>query len=708
MLFQINDKQTVRVIYFNRVSSIIYAIDMEKNRWPFQLSKDWLINALDSGEIQSINGDPYIASFMEENLTDAQINRRDRAWEIVNFIVHQIEREELIYISKYREQVIKETIDVYSINYSTVKNYLIRYWRGGKIRQALLPAFRFCGSKGKEKASSRKKRGRPNSHNPKSGINVDETIKKYFRIGLNRYYYNERQNSLKTTYELIIKDFFTEIKVDDFGNEVPIIKDITGIPTYPQFLYWFKKLNDPKKEVMKRKGTRNYFQNYRTIIGDSTQDAGLGPGTLWQVDATQFDIYLVSSVNRNLIVGRPTLICVIDSYSRMIVGINVNFEPFNSYTGVMMALVNSMTSKEEFCLQYGITLDKGEWDVACIPQRIFADRGELNGRQIEEAIANLGISVQNAPAYRADYKGIIEQAFAQLNLKVKPFADGVVKNDRTRGDEEYRLNANLTIEEFTKIIIKCVLFHNNHHVLSSYVLDEMMLEGEVEKIPSKIWNYGLSNKKGKLRVLPEATIKQHLLPTDFATVTPRGIKYKKMLYASDHTLKNNWFQTARINGSWKVKVWFDPRDLSHLFIVNEDGEFHKVTLLEHLSKFQNKGIEEINKIIRYEELQDHKGKERELQEKMKLFDDIETIVGAGRKRTKEGKNGELSKTARLKGIRENQRDERERLREEIRNKNNFNPLNVDYEIDVSNEKDENDELDLFRTLGQPDWNDNDE
>ncbi|QGS68166.1 DDE-type integrase/transposase/recombinase [Oceanobacillus sp. 143] len=252
---------------------------------------------------------------------------------------------------------------------------------------------------------------------------------------MNRYYYNERQISLKTTYELILKDFFTEVRTDSKGNEVPVLLDSSRIPTYHQFLYWYRKLNNPKKELISRKGARNYFQNHRTIIGNSTQDAGLGPGTLWQIDATQFDIYLVSSIDRNLIVGRPTVICCIDVYSRMIMGINVTFESFNSYTGVMVALVNSMTSKEDYCLQYGIKLEENEWDVSCVPQRIFADRGELNGKQIEDAIAGLGISIQNAASYRPDFKGVIERLFGLFNLKSSLLQMELLKTGRTQKKE---------------------------------------------------------------------------------------------------------------------------------------------------------------------------------------------------------------------------------------------------------------------------------
>lgn len=703
MLLQYRNGKTIRIVRCDQVSEILFVIEMNSNRWPYILNKNAILKAYHENEITILDNDPYVSVVVEEQISSARRNRVERAWNIVNFVLKQLDSEVLIFKSNYRKVAINKAVKSYKVSYVTVKNYLIRYWQGGKTKVALLPKFHLIGSKGKDKNVGVKKRGRPRKSGVE-GVNIDDRIKKYFRIGLNRYYYNNRGSSLKTTYELILKDFFSENIIDQGGNKVPVIKDTSNIPTYHQFYYWYKKMNNPKKEIVSRYGTRNYYQNYRTIIGNSTEDAGLGPGTLWQIDSTQFDIYLVSSVNRNLIVGRPTLICVIDVYSRMIVGINITFESFNSYIGTMVALANSMLPKDDYCLQYGIKLEEGEWDVACVPQRIFADRGELNSKQIEDAIEGLGISIQNAPPYRADYKGIIEQVFAQMNLKVKPFVDGVVKNGKTpldRGDLDYRLKANLTIDEFTKIIIKCVLFHNNHHVLSQYVLDEMMLEENVEKIPAKIWDFGLKNKKGQLRVLDEKTIKTHLLPTDTASITARGVRYKKMFYASGYTLKNRWYQMARINGSKKIKIWYDPRDLTNIYTINEEGEFHKLTLLDNLSKYQRKGIYEINQLIKYEESLDEKSKEKELQAKMKLFSDIDEIVDIGKRKTEAEKDINLSKSKRLKGIRENQKMERELQRQQDKVKKSL--VSDAFNLDINNIDDIEDELKLFREIQQMEW-----
>ncbi|MGO4271183.1 Mu transposase C-terminal domain-containing protein [Paenibacillus sp. TAF58] len=252
------------------------------------------------------------------------------------------------------------------------------------------------------------------------------------------------------------------------------------------------------------------------------------------------------------------------------------------------------------------------------------------------------------------------------------------------------------IEEFTEIILKCVLFHNKSHVLKDYILDELMLEEKVEKIPIEIWNHGLRHRKGQLRTLPEEMIKTHLFPTDTASVTSRGVSYKKMLYASEYTLKNEWFQKSRIKGSWKVKICYDPRDLTNIYVIDENNQgLQKLTLLDHLTKYANKGIEEIERMAEYEQSMDEKSKDRELQEKVKLFTEIEQIVKDAKRKTDSERDYSKSKSKRLAGIKENQRNER------LLHRGNINKK-ISITEDTYPHAEELDELQLFRQLQNDD------
>ncbi|WP_306978192.1 Mu transposase C-terminal domain-containing protein [Alkalibacillus salilacus] len=691
MIFRNKDGEVWRVLDVNHFDKTLIVIELHSQRLPYVLNQSEVKHQYAQSNLEIIKEDYFTIAVDDSQITSKQKAKRDHAWEIVQYTISQVD-EHRIYDSKYRQKAIKQTNERFGVGYSTVKKYLIKYWQRGMTLNALLPDYFKCGMPGHERKHSNIKRGRPRS-NGKKGVNIDETVKKKIKAGLNRHYYTDKQNTLMTAYELTIRDFFTEVIKDSYGQESRVVKN--EIPTYNQFRYWFKKYNDPKHEISKRFGSRVYYQQYRPIVGDSTQDAGFGPGNLWQTDSTPLDVYCVSSVDRNAIVGKPLLHLVIDVYSRVIVGFSLSFESLNAYSGAMNALYNSMTPKDEFCKRFGIELE-GEWDIDCVPQRIFTDRGELSGKQIENAITNLGISIQNSPGYRPETKAIIEQAFHQMMQRITPHVDGaVVSGNRVkeRGEKDYRLYANLTVHDLTKILIRCIIFYNNHHLMSDYELSEDMMNQGVKKIPMDIWQYGVSHVKGTIRKLPSDVIKMHLLPTTEATVTAKGIKFKKMFYVSSYGLQQNWFQQAR-DKTWKEKIWYDPTDLTHIFIFNrEEQSFITFSLVDHLEKYKSKSIDEVNVMLQAENEKDKSAKEDELQAKMQLLDQIEEIVRDGAGKTSKELNEEVSKSQKVNDIQENRRFERE-----LNRKNNRH-TEPESDRGVSSVEDETD-LELFKRLRQ--------
>jgi len=710
MIIQYNNDKVLRVLYVDNVSKNTFAVNIKEEKWPQVYSLESILKDLDF-KICNIEEDTYIKKIDEEDVSEVAREKRDSSWEIVSFILAKLEGMKP-YISKYRNPIINEASQMYGVSYNTIKGYMIRFWKYGKIRNALMGNYHKCGAKGAEKSSGLNKRGRPSSGG-KKGINIDGNIKRIFITGLNKYYYNSRQNNLKTSYELIIRDNFVQEYINQGGEQIPVINNDL-IPTYGQFYYWFKKLNNTKNEVIKRKGERIYHQNYRSIIGSSTQEAELGPSTLWQIDSTIFDIYLVSSLNRNNIVGRPILYQVMDVYSRLIVGFSLTLESFNSYNGAMLALINAMTSKVEFCKKYGVDISEEEFPYA-IPQSILADRGELINKSIQTAIENLNITIQNSPPYRADYKGIIEQAFHQINLKIKPFADGVVANGvnlKERGQQEYRTKSNLTLHELTTIVLKSIIFYNTRHVLSEEVSREMAFEENIEKIPIKIWDYGIENNKGVLRKLPSDIVETMLYPADVGQVTPKGVSFKKMLYASDYTLKQGWFSKARIKGSWSIKLLYNPLDLTNIYYVEDDKKtIRKLTLVEHLKKYSNKSESEISDYLRQGKEINDLARERELSNKIKLFNEIEAITNRAREEYKDGRDDSLSKRKRLKGIDENNKRERELNRQELVSRASYeetveaNSEDIKHSEIKQSDENANDDLGLFINVQEEHWED---
>ena len=72
-----------------------------------------------------------------------------------------------------------------------------------------------------------------------------------------------------------------------------------------------------------------------------------------------------------------------------------------------------------------------------------------------------------------------------------------------RGDKDYRIGAKLDLHQFTQVMIKCILYHNNHYHLDYYKRDQDMLEDNVPCIPIKLWNWGIANRGGGLEQFPK-------------------------------------------------------------------------------------------------------------------------------------------------------------------------------------------------------------
>lgn len=195
---------------------------------------------------------------------------------------------------------------------------------------------------------------------------------------------------------------------------------------------------------------------------------------------------------------------------------------------------------------------------------ILADRGEFEGYKVEPLINGLNIKVENTSPYRHDWKGIVEKLFDTSQQHLKPFLPGYIDKDfNERGAEDYRLKAKLTLEQYTKLMIRFVIYYNNNHYMKDYVRDEEMIKAGVKPIPSELWNWGLKNRAGKLKSVPIEIVKFYLLPTTTATATHKGIKFKNMLYSCDTAIKESWFSLARPGQKGKLESEYFLRSLQY-------------------------------------------------------------------------------------------------------------------------------------------------
>lgn len=646
-----------RILWISTDYSVAVLVDIYANKsTPIYIYVDDIVNDIEAKSAIIIKDDPFQVFRNENEISEKEKEIRNKAWEIIKAIAEK-ENEPEVFNAKKRAELVKKASGKFGVSNKTVYKYLRRYWQRGKHKNALLPDYK--NRRIQEKQATGKKRGRPKKYKDivGEGVNVDEETKRIFRVALNKFYYTKAGNSLNTAYQLMRKEFYVDGYRVDGGIEKPILKPSSEVPTFGQFKYFFYKERNLKKEIYSRKGSKEYLQNHRPILGNSTVEA-YGPG-YYEIDATIADVYLVSRYNRNWIIGRPVVYFCIDRFSRMITGLYVGLEG-PSWNGAMNALANTVADKVEFCKSYDIAITEEQWPVHHLCDTLMADRGELEGNLAESLISSLHIKVQNSGPYRADAKGIIERNFRIINDKiVKPLLPGAVNPTAGRGDKNYRLDGVLDLYQMTQILIYLILQHNQSW-LNNYNREEMMISDDIEPVPIKLWNWGIKNRAGLLRSVSEDVVKLSLMPVKKASITENGIRlFGGLFYTSENALKERLFEKARIQGSWKVEVSYDPRNLNYIYIRKENGKsFEKCYLIDGQEAHKNKSIEELEFLQEVEKLFKKQKEDEQLQSKVDLISQVESIVREAEQMTKEQQDGAESKTQKLKGIRKNRQIEK--------------------------------------------------
>ncbi len=139
--------------------------------------------ALAQGTLQILETDAFVSlTPPEAELTEKERQYRDEAWELIRPLVEP--GKDSIYAAHQRGPLVAERSAQTGKSKTTIYGYLRRYWQGGQILNALLPAFHARGGRGKNKADSGRKRGSPNRSGQVSGVNVNDHIRECFRKGM--------------------------------------------------------------------------------------------------------------------------------------------------------------------------------------------------------------------------------------------------------------------------------------------------------------------------------------------------------------------------------------------------------------------------------------------------------------------------------------------------------------------------------------------
>lgn len=427
---------------------------------------------------------------------------------------------------------------------------------------------------------------------------------KNMRWGLNKFYFSYQKHSLKTAYTMMLK-----AKYCDASGEL-----VAEYPTFNQFRYFYRKRRNKQTYYISRNGLTNYQRNNRPLLGDGIQEYAKAPG-MGMLDSTVCDIYLVNESGG--IVGRPILTACIDAYSSLCCGYSLSWE--GGMYSLRQLMLNVITDKQELCQKYGINIDRQEWDSSMCPGILVTDQGTEYMSSCFEQITELGVKVINLPVYRPELKGNVEKFFSIIQDLFRPYLKGkgvIMPDFQERGAHDYRKDACLTLQQFEKILIRCILYYNSQRIIEKFPYTDDMLQAKIPPHANDIFKYGMKLEGVSLIKMDKRQLMLVLLPRTTGKFKRNGLIVNNVRY------KNTNYAEEYLSGG-EVEVAYNPDDSSFVWLVDK-GNFVEFELIE--SRYRNKKFSEIE-VIQSRKKEVIKSVEGEnIQAKINLANHIESIV----------------------------------------------------------------------------------
>lgn len=465
----------------------------------------------------------------------------------------------------------------------------------------------------------------PKTNEDERDLSQDE---KNMRWALNKYFYNKNKNSLHIAYTLMLKNKYC----DGEG------KLLLSYPSFYQFRYFYRKTKNMQTYYISRDGLKSYQRNNRPCTGDGVRAFTTAPG-VGMIDSTVCDIYLVNESGH--LVGRPILTACVDAYSGLCCGYSLSWE--GGVYSLRNLMVNIISDKVEHCIRFGIRINESDWPAKEIPGKLISDKGSEYKSDTFAQLAELGVMITNLPAYRPELKGPVEKFFDLVQNSYKPFLKGrgVIEPDyMERGAHDYRKDACLTLKEFEKIILHCILFHNSKRVFGEFPYTDAMIEADVKPHANSIWEWGKKQPGVNLIPVNKEQLVLALLPRTTGRFTRFGLKANKMRYHHPDYVEKY------LQGKEAI-VAYNPEDVSNVWVM-EKGTYIKFELID--SRFQGKTLDAVMGIKKKQRQIVGTANKDKVQAEIELAAHIEVISRNTTKRDK----------VNLKSVRETRRKEQDK------------------------------------------------
>lgn len=434
---------------------------------------------------------------------------------------------------------------------------------------------------------------------------------KNMRWSLNKFFYNSNKISLNNAYICMLKE--------KYCDQMGCLK--SEYPSFYQFRYFYRKTKKMQNYYISRNGLSDYQRNNRPLLGDGVQEYSQSIG-MGMLDSTICDIYLINESGD--IVGRPILTACVDAYSGLCCGYSLTWE--GGVYSLRNLMLNVISDKQEWCRQFGINISQNVWDAHQLPSVLVSDMGAEYTSENFEQITELGVTLINLPPYRPELKGTVEKFFdiIQELYKMRLKGRGVIEPDfQERGAHDYRKDACLTIKEFEKVIIKCIIYYNSERILEKFPYTQEMINNGIEPFSNTIWNWNKQLYPNNLIDVSKNDLVLTLLPRTTGKFSRTGLCVNGMRYKC----KDKNYTEKYLYGD-TVTVSYNPDDVSIIWLIDK-GQYVPFCLIER--RYFHKTIDEVSDIQRGKQEIINNAKSQNIQSKINLMSYMDTIVNTSHK-----------------------------------------------------------------------------
>lgn len=302
---------------------------------------------------------------------------------------------------------------------------------------------------------------------------------------------------------------------------------------------------DQRDVMRKRQGAKAARQVFEPRAGGLDVER---PLEVVQIDHTLADIILVDQAKRKPL-ARPWLTLAIDIATRVVLGVYVSFDA-PSVLSIGLCLDHCVRPKS---IRTPRSLEELYWPASGIPQAIHVDNGrDFRSNAFQAACAEWGISVNYRPPGRVHYGGHVERLIGTAMGAVHVLPGTTRSSPKDKGEYDSTGNASMTLEEFEDWLhLEICRYHNSRH-------------GGLGRAPLAAWA-DLGGDDAGRQVVDTEAFRISFLPSERRQLGRTGIKLFSVGYWSDA------FGPMIGRGAGKVMVKYDPRDMSQIWVVAEDG-----------------------------------------------------------------------------------------------------------------------------------------